>query len=139
MKQDIYTGYKVPKTLKYENIEIRNNLTKIPELIQFNDFYYIFYNEKNKNYIIPQKVSKSKYKTSKKDSININRFLTHLKKISYNKNNGVLSKQECEQIFVLPILNLVKEVSKRDLEKLEAKERRHNEELQKLKNIYNKL
>ena len=139
MKQDIYTGYKVPKTLKYENIEIRNNLTKIPELIQFNDFYYIFYNEKNKNYIIPQKVSKSKYKTSKKDSINITRFLTHLKKVSYNKNNGVLSKQECEQIFVLPILNLVKEVSKRDLEKLEAKERRHNEELQKLKNIYNKL
>lgn len=139
MKQDIYTGYKVPKTLKYENIEIRNNLTKIPELIQFNDFYYIFYNEKNKNYIIPQKVSKSKYKTSEKDSINITRFLTHLKKISYNKNNGVLSKQECEQIFVLPILNLVKEVSKRDLEKLEAKERRYNEELQKLKNTYNKL
>jgi len=109
MKQNNYIGYKVPKTLKYESIEIRNDLNKIPELANFNDFYYIFYNERLKNYIIPQKVNKLKYNTSEKDSINITRFLTYLKKLKYDKVNGVLLKKECEEIFILPILNLVKD------------------------------
>lgn len=139
MKQNNYIGYKVPKTLKYESIEIRNDLNKIPELANFNDFYYIFYNERLKNYIIPQKVNKLKYNTSEKDSINITRFLTYLKKLKYDKVNGVLSKKECEEIFILPILNLVKEVSQKDLARLKEKERRDNEALQKLKNTYNRI
>lgn len=139
MKQNNYIGYKVPKTLKYESIEIRNDLNKIPELANFNDFYYIFYNERLKNYIIPQKVNKLKYNTSEKDSINITRFLTYLKKLKYDKVNGILSKKECEEIFILPILNLVKEVSQKDLARLKEKERRDNEALQKLKNTYNRI
>lgn len=139
MKQNNYIGYKVPKTLKYESIEIRNDLNKIPELANFNDFYYIFYNERLKNYIIPQKVNKLKYNTSEKDSINITRFLTYLKKLKYDKVNGVLLKKECEEIFILPILNLVKEVSEKDLARLKEKERRYNEALQKLKNTYNRI
>jgi len=139
MKQNNYIGYKVPKTLKYESIEIRNDLSKIPELANFNDFYYIFYNERLKNYIIPQKVNKLKYNTSEKDSINITRFLTYLKKLKYDKVNGVLLKKECEEIFILPILNLVKEVSEKDLARLKEKERRYNEALQKLKNTYNRI
>jgi hypothetical protein len=139
MKQNNYIGYKVPKTLKYESIEIRNDLNKIPELANFNDFYYIFYNERLKNYIIPQKVNKLKYNTSEKDSINITRFLTYLKKLKYDKVNGVLLKKECEEIFILPILNLVKEVSEKDLARLKERERRYNEALQKLKNTYNRI
>jgi hypothetical protein len=139
MKQNNYIGYKVPKTLKYESIEIRNDLNKIPELANFNDFYYIFYNERLKNYIIPQKVNKLKYNTLEKDSINITRFLTYLKKLKYDKVNGVLLKKECEEIFILPILNLVKEVSEKDLARLKERERRYNEALQKLKNTYNRI
>ena len=139
MKQNNYIGYKVPKTLKYESIEIKNDLNKIPELANFNDFYYIFYNERLKNYIIPQKVNRLKYNTSEKDSINITRFLTYLKKLKYDKVNGVLLKKECEEIFILPILNLVKEVSEKDLARLKERERRYNEALQKLKNTYNRI
>ena len=137
MKQT-YIGYKVPKTLKYEDIEVKENLNYIPTLANFKDFYYIFYNENNKNYIIPQKVNKFKYKTSEQDNINITRFLSYLKKpVSKTELLSemlTISKEYIESTYINNHIKDIKEIEQKKKE--QAKNRRDEERLQALKNKY---
>ena len=54
-----FTGFKVPKTLNLRAIEI-SFFKKIPSLLDMNNFYYLFYNEKDKKWNIPQKCNCNK-------------------------------------------------------------------------------
>ena len=74
MKQNNFTGYKVPKTLDYSKIEVKEDLKYIPELDTKN-YYYIFYNNKIGNYAIPQNCNNK----SEQELKDLKKFLNYLK------------------------------------------------------------
>lgn len=74
MKQNNFTGYKVPKTLNYNKIEVREDLSYIPQL-DTNNYYYIFYNNLIGNYAIPQNCNNK----NEKELRDLKSFLNYLK------------------------------------------------------------
>lgn len=101
MKQK-YIGYKVPKTLNYNKLEVCEDLSYIPQLIQTQGFYYIFYNETNKSFLIPQKTDPKKYNMSPKELKEITLFKEYLK--------SPITKEEIVDIILpLAIISAQKE------------------------------
>lgn len=111
MKTQNFTGYKVPKTLDYSKIEVREDLKCIPQTLDLKNNYYIFYNNNIGNYAIPQNCNNKNVQELK----DLKKFLTYLK--------SPMTKEEImNEVFNLMHTTIEEDLLARNYEKAKRKE-----------------